>query len=304
LTSLPIVLNPIAGGGRLLRSRPTLDAVAHACGVELEWLATEERGHGEELARRAAADGCPLVLAYGGDGTYNEVARGIRGTQTSMGVLPGGTTSVLAYELDIPRPAARALRALLDGVDRPMRVGESDRGDLILLMLSAGPDAVVVQDLPEKAKRRGGKRAIAVQAIKELLSRRRLPSLRVITNGTGVDAGWVIVGNARSYGGPFHATPGANPFDIGFETVIQCRVGRRAALPFACAIVFGRHVDRSDVVRLNEGRVRLEACSSDPVPYQVDGDAVGVLPVEVWTAEQTVMVRLPKDSLWVRDGRG
>jgi diacylglycerol kinase family enzyme len=301
LKSLPIVLNPIAGGGRLLRFRLALDAVAHSCGVELDWLATAERGHGEELARRAAADGRPLVLAYGGDGTYNEVARGIRGTETSMCVLPGGTTSVLAYEFGIPRPAARALRALLDGVDRPMRFGESDRGDLVLLMLSAGPDAVVVQDLREQAKRRGGKRAIAIQAVKELLSRRRLPSLRVITNGVGVDGGWAIVGNARSYAGPYHATPGANPFDIGFETVVQCRVGRRAALLFACAIAFGRHIDRSDVVRLNEERVRLEPSSSDPVPYQVDGDAVGVLPVEVWTAEQTVMVRLPKDSPWLRD---
>jgi diacylglycerol kinase family enzyme len=301
LTSLPIVLNPIAGGGRLLRSRPALDAVAHSCGVRLEWWATEHKGHGEQLARRAAADNRQLVLAYGGDGTYNEVARGLRGTSTAMGVLPGGTTSVLAYEFGVPRPAVRALHALLHGADRPMRVGETDRGDLVLLMLSAGPDAVVIAKLSEDAKRRSGKASIAVQAIRELLSGRPLPRLRVITNDESVDGGWAIVGNSRSYAGPFHATPGADPFEGGFETVIQRRVGRRAAVPFACGIPIGRHLQRSDVVRLYEGRLRLEAASTVPVPYQVDGDAVGVLPVEVWTAEQAVMVRLPDGSPWLRD---
>ena len=52
-----------------------------------------------------------------------------------MGVLPGGTTSVLAYELGVPRPSSRAVTALLKGEDRAMRVGRSDRGDLVLLML-------------------------------------------------------------------------------------------------------------------------------------------------------------------------
>jgi diacylglycerol kinase family enzyme len=295
------VLNPIAGGGRLLRSRPALDAAAHSCGVELEWWPTEDKGHGEQLARQAAADGRQLVLAYGGDGTYNEVARGLKGSSTAMGVLPGGTTSVLAYEFGVPRPAVRALHALLHGADRPMRVGETDRGDLVLLMLSAGPDALVVGKLSEESKRHSGKAAIAVQAIRELLSGRPLPRLRVITNEERVDGGWAIVGNSRSYAGPFHATPGADPFESGFETVIQRRVGRRAAVPFACGIPFGRHLRRSDVVRLYEGRLRLEAASAVPVPYQVDGDAVGLLPVEAWIADASVRVRLPEGSPWLRD---
>jgi len=300
LTSLPIVLNPIAGGGRLLRSRPALDAAAHSCGVELEWWATEDKGHGEQLARQAAADGRQLVLAYGGDGTYNEVARGLKGSSTAMGVLPGGTTSVLAYEFGVARPAVRAVHGLLHGADRPMRVGETDRGDLVLLMLSAGPDAVVVGKLSEESKRHSGKASIAVQAIRELLSGRPLPRLRVITKDERVDGGWAIVGNSRSYAGPFQATPGADPFESGFETVIQRRVGRRAAVPFACGIPFGRHLQRSDVVRLYEGRLRLEAASTVPVPYQVDGDAVGLLPVEVWIADDSVRVRLPEGSPWLQ----
>jgi diacylglycerol kinase family enzyme len=302
LKPIPVVLNPTAGGGRLLDQRLALESAARSCGVELEWWLTEDPGHGEHLGRRAVAAGCPLVLAFGGDGTYNEVARGIAGSATALGVIPGGTTSVLAYELAVPRPAARALRVLLDGRDRTMRLGRTNRGDLFLLMLSAGPDALVVRNLPPSLKQRGGRSGLAVQAVRELLRRRALPQMRVSIDGDGIDAGWVIVGNSRSYAGPFHATPGADPFDDRFEVVVQRRVGRPAAIPFALGIPFGRHVRRRDVVRRNGRRVVIEPMpAAADVPYQVDGDAVGALPVEAWIADQTVTVRLPAGSPWLKD---
>lgn len=291
---VPIVINPIAGGGRLLRQRVALDGVARANGVDLRWLLTEQRGHGEELARTVAEAGCPLLLAYGGDGTYNEVARGLVGSGTAMGVLPGGTTSVLAYELGVPRPASRALEALLAGHDRPMRIGRTSHGDLFLLMLSAGPDAVVVRNLPDRMKWLGGRNGVAAQALREVLNGRPLPRLRATIADTTIEGGWVIAGNSRCYGGRYHATPGANPFEGQFELVAQTSVGRRGAIPFALGIPLGWHVRRRDVVRLCGSRVTLEPVpATSEVPYQLDGDAVGLLPVEAWIADETVAVRLP-----------
>jgi diacylglycerol kinase family enzyme len=302
LKRIPIVVNPAAGGGRLLKYRGILEATARAGGLELEWLPTERPGHGEQLARGAAEAGCPLVLAYGGDGTYNEVARGLLGSPTAMGVLPGGTTSVLAYELEVPRPASRALEALLDGHDRPMRVGRTSLGDLFLLMLSAGPDAVVVRNLPDGLKWLGGRNGVAAQAVREVLNGQPLPRLRATVGSTTIEGGWVIAGNARCYGGRYQATPGANPFDGELELVVQTSVGRRVAIPFALGIPLGRHVQRADVVRLGGARVTLEPVpATAEVPYQIDGDAVGLLPVEAWIEDETVTVRLPKMSRWSRD---
>jgi diacylglycerol kinase family enzyme len=300
LNRIPVVLNPVAGGGRLMKSRRRLEAAAHARGVRLEWQPTRQPGHGRELAQRAAVDGHPLVLAFGGDGTYNEVACGVAGTSTAMGVLPGGTTSVLAYEFGVPRSAPRALVALLDGSDRTMRVGTTDRGNLFLLMLSAGPDSVVVRNLPERLKRRGGRVAVAAQAVRELVGGRPLPRMMVTANGERVQGGWAIVGKSRCYGGRHHATPGADPFAAYFETVVQLRTGRLAAVPFALAIPWARHVRRRDVVRLHTGRVLLEPQpETAEIPYQLDGDPVGVLPVEASIAERTVTVRLPHGSPWL-----
>jgi diacylglycerol kinase family enzyme len=289
---LPVIVNPAAGGGRLMRHRLALDAAARGAGVTLDWLPTESPGHGEELAAAAAAAGLPLVLAFGGDGTYNEVARGLVGTPTSLGVLPGGTTSVLAYELGVRRPADHALEPLLAGGDREMRIGCTDRGDIFLQMLSAGPDTVVLERVPPGLKRVGGRSGIGLQAARELLGGPPMPRMRASWDGHHAEVGWAIVGNGRCYAGRWYATPGANPFVAGFEAVLQTRTGRRPAAGFFLALPFGRHLRRRDVVRVATPRIRLDALDAGS-RYQVDGELRGRLPVEAWSDPRVLRIRVP-----------
>ncbi len=297
MTRLPVILNPTAGGGRLLRYRRDLEAVAGNYGVELAVRMPRSAEEATELADRAASANTPVVFAYGGDGTYNAVARGLLGSETALGVLPGGTTSVLAHEYSIPRPVTRALAALLDGHDRPVRVGRSNLGDLILLMLSAGPDSHVLQRVRPSLKRFGGRSGIATQAVLELLARTPLPRMRIIFGDEAHDVGWTIVGKSRCYGGRHRATPGADPFRADLELVAQLSFGRRAALAFVAGIPSGRHVQRPDVIRTAVDRVRLEPDpASAPSAYQVDGDLVGTLPVEVSIDPRTLVMRLPVSS--------
>jgi diacylglycerol kinase family enzyme len=294
MTQVPVILNPIAGGGRLLRQQQRLVDVAATCGAELDIWITESPHHTLKLAQRAAADGLALVLAYGGDGTYNTVARGLVGSGTAMGVLPGGTTSVLAYEFDVPRPARRAVEALLKGEDRAMSVGRTDAGDIVLLMLSAGPDSHVLERLRPSFKRLGGRVGVALQAAVEAITGGPLPRMRVVAEGEGRSAGWVIIGKSRCYAGRFCATPGADPFRGDLEVVAQRSSGRRAAVAFLSGIPSGRHVERDDVEREVVTRVRLEPASpEDVVPYQIDGDVVGVLPVEIGVDPEPLWIRLP-----------
>jgi diacylglycerol kinase family enzyme len=294
VSRLPVILNPTAGGGRLLRYQDDLARCATANGAELEICLASSREHTIELAAAAAAEGVPLVLAYGGDGTYNAVARGLLGSETAMGVLPGGTTSVLAYEFKVPRPAHRAVEALIHGIDREMHVGCTNRGDLVLLMLSAGPDSHVLERLSPRLKKLGGRVGVALQGLVELLRGDSLPRLLLYTNGEAREMGWVIVGNSRCYGGRYAATPEADPFRDDFEVVSQLPTGRGAASAFLLGIPKGRHVHRRDVMRMVADSVRLEPVDGGvPVPYQVDGDVVGTLPVEIRIDPQRLKVRLP-----------
>ncbi len=290
---IPVIFNPVAGRGRLLARRPRLDRRAAELGVTLRWLGTERPGHATLLARECAEREEPIVLAYGGDGTYNEVAQGLLGSSTSLGMLPGGTSSVLAHELEVPRPAEEALEPLLAGEDRLMTVGRTDHDQLFLMMVSSGPDAVVLERLSPGLKLRGGKAGIAAQAVAEF-ARGRLPRITVDDGEWRETGGWVIVGNIQCYGGPFRATPGADPFGEFLEVVVQRSVGRAAAVPFFFAIPRGRHLGRRDVVRRTVRRVRLEpAAGQERVPYQLDGDPAGHLPVEVWVDPERLRVRVP-----------
>jgi diacylglycerol kinase family enzyme len=294
---VPVILNPIAGGGRLLRGQEGLKAAATANGCELDIWTAESPGHTTRLAEKAAAADLPLVLAYGGDGTYNAVAQGLLGGATAMGVLPGGTTSVLAYEFGVPRPARRAVTALLRGEDRAMRVGRTDAGDIVLLMLSAGPDSHVLERLRPFFKRLGGRVGVALQAVVEALTGTPLPKMRLFFNGAVENVGWVIVGKSRCYAGKFCATPGADPFRDDLEFVAQRSSGRLAAVAFLSGIPWGRHIDRDDVMGEVVSRIRLEPESpEDFVPYQIDGDIVGNLPVEISIDPRSLWIRLPAEA--------
>jgi len=290
---LPVVVNPVARGGRAGPPRELLERLAQQRGLRVEWWATRAPGHAAELAAQAARERLPMLAVWGGDGTYNEAARGLVGSETALLALPGGTTSVLAYELGIPRDVGRALLAQLDGERRAMAVARTDRGQLFLLMLSVGPDARILTNLPPLLKRRGGKLGITVQAFVEFM-RGGLPRFTATVNGTPLDASWCIAGNARSYGGPFAATPGADPFRPGLEVVTLTRHGRAAVVPFFFAIPFGRHLRMRGVRCSMADEVRLDG--GGDIPYQLDGDPAGFLPVTARASDERVWVLVPRPT--------
>jgi diacylglycerol kinase (ATP) len=172
-----------------------------------------------------------------------------------------------------------------------MDVGRTSAGRVFLLMVSAGPDSVILAHVPVSLKRHGGKVGIGMQAVAEFVSG-TLPRVKVRIDGVAMDASWCIVGNARCYGGPYHATPGADPFSEGLEVVMLHRHGRRAVVPFFFAIPSGRHLTMPAVSRHKAHRVELS--SDGIVPYQLDGDVAGTLPVELRSTGDRLWVLVPR----------
>src|ERR1700749_1925039 len=75
---------------------------------EVEAVSTEAQNHANEIGREAQDGGHDVVVAFGGDGTLNEVANGLAGTDLPVGVLPGGPTNIVARPLGIPHEAGDA----------------------------------------------------------------------------------------------------------------------------------------------------------------------------------------------------
>jgi diacylglycerol kinase family enzyme len=116
---------------------------------------TSRRGHATRLAQGAAADGFDAVVVLGGDGTLNEAANGLVGTDTALGVLPGGSTNVFARSIGFTNDPIEATGELLSALARGSvrRIGlGSANGRYFLFHVGIGFDAAVV----EQVEKRGG----------------------------------------------------------------------------------------------------------------------------------------------------
>ncbi|MEW6215697.1 MAG: acylglycerol kinase family protein, partial [Nitrospirota bacterium] len=87
-------------------------------GYEVEIFFTKWMRHAESLARDVIKKSPSLIIAAGGDGTFNEVINGIAGSEIPMAILPFGTTNVLAKELGIPENVGGAIEVAVSGIPK------------------------------------------------------------------------------------------------------------------------------------------------------------------------------------------
>ncbi|MCU1456194.1 MAG: sphingosine/diacylglycerol kinaselike enzyme [Actinomycetia bacterium] len=135
------------------RRRVVIQA-ALGSGHSLEVAETKERGHATELARTAAADGVDCVVVLAGDGTLNEAANGLVGTETALAPLPGGSTNVFARTIGFSTDAIEATGQLLQALDtrefQRVGVGSVD-GRRFLFHAGFGFDAAVVEQVERRS---------------------------------------------------------------------------------------------------------------------------------------------------------
>jgi diacylglycerol kinase family enzyme len=115
---------------------------------------THRRGHATRLSTAAARDGVEVVVVLGGDGTLNEAANGLAGTDTALAALPGGSTNVFARTLGLPDDPVEAtgvlMEALADGhIDR-VGLGVVN-GRYFLFHVGMGFDAAVVEQVERRS---------------------------------------------------------------------------------------------------------------------------------------------------------
>ena len=139
-----VIINPISGtGGRPDAARRRAEqaaALLTALGVDAEIFVTERGGHARELATAVVDRGMPRVIAWGGDGTVNEVASALAFRAATMAVIPSGSGNGLARELSVPLEPAGAFATAVDGRTRVIDCGELD-GRLFFNVAGLGLDA-------------------------------------------------------------------------------------------------------------------------------------------------------------------
>jgi diacylglycerol kinase family enzyme len=295
-----LVVNPVA---RTV-SRPTLAVIEKALSADfkLEVLETVERGHATDVARQAAEDGIDLLVVFSGDGTINEALNGLVGTETALGVLPGGATNILVRALGLPTSPVEATGVLisraLDNEVFKLNLGRAD-GRYFAVNCGAGVDAAAMRRLDAKFPRtkarfdRAAFRAVAWELVVGYAGRR--PDLEVaIDDEEPLPSLSVMVGRTDPYtyykDHGVRMTPEAS-LEKGLD-VLSVRKLNRRSLPRIAWQVFGsaRHVHGRDIDYRHDA-ASVVVTADQPFPVQVDGDAMG--------NHTRLRVELAPEALWV-----
>jgi diacylglycerol kinase (ATP) len=147
-TNVFAIVNPISGAGANRDAAAARTALLRerfgAAGVSGEVHVTERRHHAAELATEALDRGVHTVIAWGGDGTINEVGSVLGGTSAALGVVPAGSGNGFARALGLPRAARKAIDGALLGVERLIDVGELN-GRAFINIAGVGLDARIAE---------------------------------------------------------------------------------------------------------------------------------------------------------------
>lgn len=272
---IDIIVNPVAGS----RNSGLFDAVVHQLqdgGADVRCLETERPGHATELAANAAMEGwADIVVAAGGDGTVNEVARGLLGHSMPLGLLPLGTANVLGIEIGQRARAKSVAETLLFGDAEPIGTGVIG-GELFLLMVGVGFDGRVVGAIRPAMKRRLGKFAFIWEGLRAWVAGPGA-EIQVEIDGVLENAAWVIVTNVSHYAGPFRLSRSADIFEPGLEVFVFRRGSRLAFAGYFLGLALGRVAAMPGVDVFRGREIVISGC--DLCEVEVDGDAHGQLPL-------------------------
>jgi len=219
-----VIINPISGtGGRPDAARRRAEqaaALLTALGVDAEIFVTERGGHARELATAAVDRGMPRVIAWGGDGTVNEVASALAFRAATMAVIPSGSGNGLARELSVPLEPAGAFATAVDGRTRVIDCGELD-GRLFFNVAGLGLDAHVAHGFAAHGLVRRGFRRYLEVAARELFTY-TADEYSIVTDGETRRSRAMIVAlaNARQYGNGALIAPNARVDDGKLDVVV------------------------------------------------------------------------------------
>lgn len=280
-----IIFNPVAGrrrGGLLYR---VLDLLTEQ-GVVFELASTLYAGHATQLARQAARDGVPVVVAAGGDGTIAEIANGLIGSDTFLGIIPLGTANVLSKEYNLPTAAHDIINALKNKRCKYLWPGVAqlpDQQHLFIQMLGIGFDGAVVHGVRPGLKRIIGKGAYVWQSLHSAACY-TFPPVNVRIDGAAHQAANVIVSKGRLYGGAYMLAPQARPEAPGFQVALFEKSGFWPALLAGAALPLGL-LPRYPGMRLIRASHIEFAATDERILAQADGDSLPALPVSVVDAQ-------------------
>ncbi len=280
--AVPVIINPAANSTKAAAQLERVRRLQPAPELHL----TEGIGHARELAAMLAAQGHPLVVAAGGDGTVNEIVNGVAGhnlgepdpaKHAGLGVLPVGTMNVFAYELGLPgRDLEACWQIVTGGRRREIDLWQAN-GEFFVQLAGVGLDAAIVKETSWELKRRFGPLSYVMSAARVI--GQEAPILHIdMPDRPTLHGSIVLIGNGRHYGGPVPVFRDASNSDGLLDVLIFHQQRALEIFQFLSALTMTGYAECGDIDYLQVPSLRVT--SSQEVPYELDGELGKSTPVE------------------------
>lgn len=291
MKNIAFIINPISGSKETQNAKRKLPKLILQTLDKEQWLPnisfTEYASHATELARQYARMGFDVVVAVGGDGTVNEVAQGLKNTNTAMGVIPMGSGNGFARHLNIPIRPNKAIEMLNHAEPIYVDYGIANER-LFVSTCGTGFDALIADHFASSTKR--GFATYLQNILKDAFSYAP-QTYKIIADGVELNhtAFLITFANANQWGYEALIAPKASVQDGKMDIMLMSRHAILGSASLAIRLFAGSINDSHfmDTIRAKEVTLIRE----EKTPFHIDGD-----PIEM---EKDIHIRIVPDGLKV-----
>ena len=269
-----VIINPVSGTGKQKSALKAIDKQIDRINFDYEIAETQYAHHATEIAKQAAANGYDIVVAVGGDGTVNEVASGLVGTDTKMGIIPCGSGNGLARSLKIPVTPVKAVEVLNDNKMKRIDTMEVN-GHFCASIAGIGFDALIAKEFQEKPKNTRGLHSY-VQLIATKYPTYKANEYKIEIDGKSSvhKAMFICLANANQFGYNAIVSPDSKIDDGLIDICIVKNIPLLSAPPTAL-LLLTNNLNHSPRVKILRGK-NVKICNNTNGYANIDGEAIEV----------------------------
>jgi diacylglycerol kinase (ATP) len=282
-----IILNPAAGRGNGQKVAPTIEQLFTQSGQYYDLVRTERQGHGIDLTVQAVKEGCPVVIAAGGDGTVNEVVNGLMQVKAdglplpALGVLCVGRGNDFAGSVGIPTDLESGVRTILVNQRRTIDVGrvvggKFPQGRYFANCVGVGFDAITTIEVA-KMPRWGGYFSFLVGVLKTVFLYNKAPLATIEYDGKMITQRSLLISimNGRRLGGGFWMAPDSQPDDGLLDLCIAEQMSSLEVIKMIPHFTRGDQATQPTIKTGQAAHIIISA-QDGPLPAQTDGEIICV----------------------------
>ena len=270
--SIKLIINPAAGRGRASKLSEKVINEFEKRGIDFEYEYSTNPRHAVDISREASTK-FQKVIAFGGDGTVNEVGEGLVGSDAIFGVIPLGSGNDFANEIGMPAKISDAVDIILSDDFHTIDIIKVN--DRVSLNTAGVGFNGTVSEVVKSIRYLKGKSAYIWGLVKTAVMYKSIP-LKISLNGRVIEEKIFMVSicNSKSEGGGFIVAPDAKNNDGLFDVTIIRQIGYMKLLLNLNKALTG-NINKLEEVETNKGEsIIIE--SEFPMPVHVDGEVIAL----------------------------